>query len=100
MIKHLVFWKFKPEAEGRSATENAALLKERLLALKAHIPEILEIDCGTDFNGSPAAFDFALHTAFATKEDLEVYQRHPEHVKIKELVGLVTQDRAVVDYIC
>lgn len=100
MIKHLVFWKFKPEANGRSARENAVLLREQLLALKQSIPQILEIDCGVDFNASPAAFDFGLHTAFASKEDLEIYQRHPEHLKIKELVGQITADRAVVDYVC
>ncbi|MBN2068578.1 MAG: Dabb family protein [Opitutales bacterium] len=98
MIRHIVFWKFHPEAEGRSASENAALLKEKLLALKGEIPELLEASCGVDFNKSPAAFEFALDTVFATKEDLQIYQDHPKHVLVKEFVGKITSSRAVVDY--
>lgn len=98
MIKHIVFWKFPAEAQGRSAEENRRLLDEKLHALKQHIPQIVELETGVDFNGSPAAFDYALYTAFASREDLQVYQDHPEHVKVKELVGAITSDRAVVDY--
>ena len=98
MIKHLVFFKLKPEADGRSAMDNAKELEARLRNLKNVIPGIVELDCGIDFNRSPAAFDFALHSSFRTNEDLQIYREHPEHVKVKNFVGLVTDERAVVDY--
>jgi len=98
MIKHIVFWNFSESAEGRSKAENMDLVEQKLLALKDLIPELLEIEVGRDFNGSPAAFDMALYTTFATKEDLQAYQVHPEHEKVKTLVGSVTSGRAVVDY--
>ncbi|MEM0965791.1 MAG: Dabb family protein [Verrucomicrobiota bacterium] len=98
MIKHIVIWKFKETADGYSKEENMNRVKESLLALKGVVPELLEIEVGRDFNGSPASFEMALYTAFASKEDLESYQIHPEHEKVKDLIGPLTRERAVVDY--
>ncbi len=98
MIKHIVFWKFADAAEGRSKEENIDRVRNGLLALRESIPEIKEIEVGRDFNQSGAAFEMALYTAFDSTEDLQTYQVHPEHEKMKELIGAVTVDRAVVDY--
>ncbi len=98
MIKHIVFWKFVESADGYSKTENIERVEKSLLALKNFIPELLEIEVGRDFNRSAAAFDLSLYTVFASKEDLEAYQVHPAHEKVKSLVGAVTSERAVVDY--
>ena len=35
MLKHIVFWKFKDEAEGRSKEENMELIREGLMGLVA-----------------------------------------------------------------
>ena len=32
------------------------------------------------------------------KEDLELYQKHPEHLKVAEFIGKARERRAVVDY--
>jgi hypothetical protein len=98
MIRHIVFWNFKESAEGRTAAENIKLAKEKLLALKPLIPELIEADCGIDFNRSPVAFEFALSTVLKNKEDLQIYQDNPDHVAVKEFLGKVTSKRAVVDY--
>ena len=98
MIKHIVFWNFSENADGHSKAENMDRAEKALLALKGTIPELVEIEVGRDFNGSPAAFEMALYTVFASKEDLDAYQVHPEHEKVKQLIGSVTSGRAVVDY--
>lgn len=98
MIKHIVFWRFAESADGHTREENINRVTMSLLALKGTIPELLEIEVGRDFNGSAAAFDLSLYTVFASKKDLETYQVHPEHEKVKALVGAVTTDRGVVDY--
>jgi len=98
MIKHIVFWNFAETAEGQSKAKNMDSVESSLLALKHSIPEIVEIEVGRDFNRSSAAFDMALYTVFRSRKDLESYQVHPEHEKIKQLVGAVTVGRAVVDY--
>lgn len=98
MIKHLVFWKMQASAEGRSAEENAALMVEKLNSLKGLVPQALEIEAGVDFNRSDAAWDVALYTSFRTREDLDAYQVHPEHLKVVAFVRSVVSSRSVVDF--
>ena len=98
MVKHLVFLRFKDEADG---SPRAALIEEartRIVALKGQIPQIIEIEVGTDFNGSDAAWDAAIYSTFASSADLEIYNHHPVHIPVKHYVGSVTTARAVVDY--
>lgn len=98
MIKHIVVWKLKDFAEGKSREENAGIIKSRLEALKNIISEIKHIEVGIDINRSDAAYDIVLYSEFETGEDLEKYQKHPEHVKVAEYVAKVRENRIVVDY--
>tara|TARA_R100000027_G_scaffold254_2_gene312 strand:+ start:3525 stop:3827 length:303 start_codon:yes stop_codon:yes gene_type:complete len=98
MVKHIVFWNFAEAADGHSKAENLDRVEAALLALKDSIPELLEIEVGRDFNGSPAAYDMSLYSVFESREGLNAYQVHPEHEKVRVLIGAVTSGRAVVDY--
>lgn len=98
MIKHLVFWKLKKDAEGVSAEENAKKLNILFKNLEGKIPGLLTIEAGSNFNSSDAAWDYALYTSFQTKEDLHIYQVHPEHVQVGEFLKKVVSDRSVVDF--
>ena len=98
MVKHIVLWKLKDIAEDRSAQENALILKQGLEALRGKIKEIVTLEVGLNFNTTDAAYDVALYSEFKTKEDLKAYQKHPEHVKIAELVSQVREKRVVADY--
>lgn len=98
MIVHLVFWKLKAEANGKSAKENGAEMIRLLTSLKGKVPTLREISAGFDLNRSPAAWDVALHTTFDSLEDLQAYQDHPEHKLVVAFVGTVVESRAVVDY--
>ena len=98
MIRHLVFWKLKETANNASKQENAEKLIEMFQSLKDKIPELIEIESGLNFNDSPAAWDFALNTVFYTKEELDIYQAHPENQKIVAFVKTIVEDRCVVDY--
>ncbi len=98
MIKHIVMWRLKDSALGASKEENALKLKESLEALKSEIGELKAVEVGINFNPSPGAFDVVLYSEFESREGLEAYQSHPEHVKIADLVGEIRSDRAVVDY--
>ncbi|MEM4658152.1 MAG: Dabb family protein [Candidatus Methanosuratincola sp.] len=95
MVKHVVFWRLKDGAQGSST---AFKVKEMLEGLKAHIPEILELEVGLNINPSDAAWDVALYSVFDSMEALRAYQMHPEHVKVARFLGEVTLERAVVDY--
>jgi hypothetical protein len=39
-----------------------------------------------------------LYSAFESKQDLEIYQQHPEHQKVGAFIAKVRTGRAVVDY--
>ncbi|MCX7884327.1 MAG: Dabb family protein [Caloramator sp.] len=98
MIKHIVAWKLKKESEGNNKEENAKIIKSKLEALKETITEIKHIEVGININNSDVAYDVVLYSEFETLEDLEKYQKHPEHVKIAEFIGKVKENRIVVDY--
>jgi hypothetical protein len=98
MLKHIVLWKLHPTLEGRPKTEWALDLKRALEGLKGKIPQIRELEVGINFNPADTASDLSLYTVFANRDDLELYQKHPEHQKVVELVKKVTTERRVSDY--
>ena len=88
----------KPFAEGADAATNMNLMREKILALKKVIPQIVESQCGPDFLRSPASYDFGLHCVVKNREDFQIYQDHPEHVKVKQFIAKVTENRFVADF--
>jgi hypothetical protein len=98
MVKHIVLWKLKGSAEGKSKEENALELKAALEGLKASIGEIRHLEVGRNFNPSDTAGDLSLYSEFMNREDLEKYQNHPEHLKVAAFVRKVTEERRVSDY--
>lgn len=96
MIKHIVFWKLKEQADGRSKAENAQLIKEKLEALRGQVDGLINIEVGINFvDGN---YDVALYSELATKDDLDVYQNHPKHQAVLPFVRAVVEDRKAVDY--
>lgn len=98
MLKHIVMWKFKPGAEGRSCEENARWMKEHLEALIGVVPEIKSLEVGINTNQSEAAYDAVLISAFENKETLAAYKVNPLHQEISAYCKKVRESRVVVDY--
>lgn len=98
MIKHIVMWKFKESAEGRTKQENMELVRDRLYALVPVIPQIKAMEIGMDFNHTPMSYDMVLYTEFETAEDLQIYADDSEHAKVKKIVASTTEGRGVIDY--
>ncbi|MGL4368365.1 MAG: Dabb family protein [Spirochaetota bacterium] len=98
MVKHIVMWSVKDGALGLSKKQIASEIKARLEALRPVIKEIKSLEVGINFLDSPAAYDVALYCEFSAKEDLNAYQIHPDHVKLKDFILAATEKRAVVDY--
>ena len=95
MITHIVFFNVKPELNKSQILDE---LETRLLNLNDSILELNHLEFGKDFNQSALAYDAALYSTFNTKADLDAYQVHPEHEKVKAYIGEVCSERAVVDY--
>ncbi len=91
MIKHIVMWTLNDKAD-------APKVKTMLEALENKIPGIIDIEVGIDFNGSDAAADVVLYSTFASINDLNSYQQHPEHQAVIPLMQEMTISRKVTDY--
>ena len=99
MIKHIVMWKLKDESLGNNSSENAKKIKEILEALPLKINEITHLEVSCDIITSKPEATVVLYSEFASKEDLEKYAVHPEHVKCGEFIREVVAERFVMDYI-
>ena len=97
MIKHVVMWRFAKSAEGKSDAENMAIVRERLLALPAIIPEIKMMEVGRDVSRTDMSYDMMLVTEFDSLETLHTYKVHEAHVAVAQYVAKVTTARVVLD---
>jgi hypothetical protein len=88
---------FKFHDENKS--ENIKEVTKRLNALVELIPSLKSMEVGVNFTLSERAFDLSLYSTFESKEDLDAYAVHPEHLKVVELIKSVTLESKVVDYI-
>lgn len=98
MIKHIVMWKLKDQANGKTKLENAEIIKREIEALKDEIKEIVEIEVGINIVNDPQAYDLVLYSEFKSNDDLDIYQNHPSHVKVAGFIANVRESRVVVDY--
>ncbi|WP_233569337.1 Dabb family protein [Alloprevotella sp. OH1205_COT-284] len=98
MLKHIVMWRFKDGAEGQSATQHAAWMKQQLDALVGVVPEIRSLECGIDVLRTPVSFDAVLTVVVDNIEALSRYANHPAHLKIAERAKLIADTRVAVDY--
>ncbi|MFW5800865.1 MAG: Dabb family protein [Spirochaeta sp.] len=97
MIVHIVMWRIKPEIEDPQAAVKRIV--GALESLSGTVPQILHLEVGApNLSESPAGYDVALYTQFASMEDLEAYRIHPAHIKAAELIQSLVAERAVVDY--
>jgi antibiotic biosynthesis monooxygenase (ABM) superfamily enzyme len=93
MIKHLVFFKLKDRSP-----ENIAKAAETLRSMEGKIDILRHIEVGVDFVKSGRSFDIALVTHFDSREDLDAYATHPEHLPILDYMKTVIEQSVAVDY--
>jgi len=99
MIKHIVLWKLKDQAEGKTKQENAHRLKTELENLNGIIPGLIRLEVGINIGGnSDDDSDVILYSEFENMGALENYYPHPEHVKIKPFAQAIRSERRVIDY--
>ena len=100
MIKHVVMWKLKQQAEGKGKSENIELVQKSLLSLKPVINQINSIEVGANINPTGAAFDLVLISTHNDEKALSGYINHPAHKEVAVFVGKVVAERKVVDFVC
>ena len=100
MIKHIVLWKLKNEANGKSKLENATLMKVKLESMPALIPELYSVEVGLhifDETSEPVC-DIVLIAECENEEHLHAYSAHPEHKKVVDFILEVVEERRVIDF--
>ena len=98
MIKHIVMFRIKESALGRSKNENLQELKILLESLQEKIPVVKCMEVGINVGKSASASDIALYSEFDDIQALENYRIHPEHVKVVDYIDKVCSERRVADY--
>lgn len=94
MIRHIVFFKFKPGITEEQKNKLTADLK----TLKDKIPLIKRLEVGFDIGRKPNSYDLVLNTDFNTWEDVEKYSAHPDHVAVVEFIKQICEKHCKVDY--
>jgi hypothetical protein len=94
MLRHLVFFKFNPDADESEILD----LERSLKALDGVIPEIRGFEVGRDIVKSERSFDLALFSTFDDLEAMQRYQVHPEHQDVVAKVRRLCEKVVAVDY--
>ena len=95
MVVHIVTFKFKEE----NKKANIIQAKQMLENLMGAVPSLRSIDVGVNFSTEDRAMDLSIITAFESKEGLDAYAIHPEHLKFVDFIKTVVEYSKVVDYV-
>lgn len=98
MLKHIVMWKLKDQAEGADKATNAGKMKALLDGCAGLVPGMLKFEAALAQPGLEATYDVVLYSEFASKVALDAYQDHPDHVAIKPFIGAIREGRQCMDY--
>ncbi len=91
MVKHIVLYTLK---EGVDKDEAVAIIKGQLEPLVGVIPGLKHMEIRRAYNG----MDYALYSAFESREALTKYAEHPAHLAAKEHFWNFLDSRVCADY--
>ena len=94
MFVHVHYFKFKPTASEKEIT---AVMKE-LAGLKEKIPVLKEFLVGKNTSKNNKGFHYAQVSIFEKEEDLQVYNKHPEHRKLVRRIGPLMAEGISMDF--
>ena len=94
MIKHVVFFKFRPEV---SASERRTALDE-LRSLPDKIDVFRSYEVGEDILQNPRSWDAVLVGTYDDLGALESYSRHDDHLEVAVKLKEMCDEIGSVDY--
>ena len=98
MVKHIIVWTLKDMPEEEKASVKAEI-KAGLEGLKGKIPGLIEINVRTEGRLGSSTGDLMLDSTFESKEALEAYSKHPDHVAVaSNKVRPFTATRSCIDF--
>eukprot|EP00918_Siedleckia_nematoides_P035631 GHVU01077365.1.p1 GENE.GHVU01077365.1~~GHVU01077365.1.p1 ORF type:complete len:101 (+),score=7.96 GHVU01077365.1:80-382(+) len=82
--KHLVCFKFKPNTPSDFFLKMRATAEELVTKIEA----LSDLKVRESFAGERSGgYSHVLYSTFASRENLKVYDSHPEHQKFKSMLG-------------
>ena len=95
MVVHIVAFQFK----NGNKKANIIQAKQMLENLMGVVPTLRSMDVGLNFSAEERAMDLSIITTFESKEGLDAYVIHPEHLKVVDFIKTVVEYSKVVDYV-
>jgi hypothetical protein len=97
LIRHIITWKLVAQ-DPSERTDAFDLLAGEFGALPGLIPEIVDLQITRDLDETEGNWDVVLIVDYESREDLETYQVHPEHVRAKAIAATLVNSRAAIDF--
>ncbi|WP_020406962.1 Dabb family protein [Hahella ganghwensis] len=97
MIRRVVLWRLKAQTD-EDKQRDALKIKQALETMRNKIPGMISITVGINTSDSADASDVVMQVDFSNQEALEAYESHPEHEKVKPVIGPLRDERRVVEY--
>jgi hypothetical protein len=96
VLRHVVFFKFKPEA----TVADIRAVEQAFCALPSKIGAIRDFEWGTDVSveNLHKGFTHCFQVTFETEADRANYLPHPDHEAFTKIAGPVLDDVIVLDY--
>ena len=94
MIRHIVFFKFKPEADA----SKRKLVLDELRALPDKIDVIRSFEVGEDILQSARSWDAVIVATYDDLQALDTYNRHDDHVEVVMKLRKICEAVGSVDF--
>lgn len=100
MIKHIVWFTLKEEAEGASAADNAAKVVAMLRDLEGKIPSLKTLDVSMEFASTTTEdVQVILLSTHDDEAGLADYANHPLHLECVGFIKKVISGRKAIDFV-
>lgn len=99
MVRHIVWWTLKDQADGRTADENVWHIQQASAMLHG-LPWINTIEvCNKVQPSTTVPANVVLTVTLNDMEALENYHKDPVHVQFAQMVDKLADSRNVIDYV-
>lgn len=99
MLRHIVWWTLKDEAEGFSAEQNAERVKKASASL-CDIPSVISVEVSIEIieKTTTVPARIVLQSSHDDADGLKLYAEHPIHLEFAKLIRAVCDSRQALDY--
>ena len=93
MIQHIVSYKLKDNSK-----ENKQRVVDTMYNGLKDIPQVKSITVRADEFETERSYDMVLMVTFESKEDMDIYQVNPEHMKVRAMMKEAREASVSIDF--